>query len=495
MPGGYGQDLVVTVEESDGRKKTFSVPYSSVSQLLRPGISRYSVAAGQYQDPNLSHSPNIAQATYQRGLNNLMTAYGGAVTMDSYIAGMLGGAFNTAFGALALDLTYAQTKIPDYGSYSGSSWRFSYSKDIDATDTNLTLAAYRYSTENYFGVSDAAVYINSADARSGGKLQRVRNQLQVSINQPLGGDDRLWGSLYLSGSVRDYWDDQNGKDIQYQMGYSNSYKSISYNISLQRYYNPTRADSSDDQLYISLSIPLGGSGSRTDKPLFDYLSTSYSRNSGSRAQNLNASASGSRDLLNYNIGTSHASGAQQDNEENINGALSYSSRYADLSTSLSASNRSQRQASFSMSGGAVAHSGGITFTPDLDITRPNALIEARGAQGAEVGNGNGTRIDNSGYAITAGLSEYHFNNISISPIGMENNTELKNTDAMVVPRAGALVKVKFKTDDAQSVLFYAVRDGAQLYIPMGSSVLDEKGNDVGSSGQNSIVFARGGFVE
>ncbi|WP_163462628.1 fimbria/pilus outer membrane usher protein, partial [Klebsiella michiganensis] len=36
---GYGSDLIVTIEESDGSTRTFSVPYSSVSQLLRPGYS------------------------------------------------------------------------------------------------------------------------------------------------------------------------------------------------------------------------------------------------------------------------------------------------------------------------------------------------------------------------------------------------------------------------------------------------------------------------
>lgn len=32
---GYGNDLIVTVEESDGSKRTFTVPFSSVTQMLR----------------------------------------------------------------------------------------------------------------------------------------------------------------------------------------------------------------------------------------------------------------------------------------------------------------------------------------------------------------------------------------------------------------------------------------------------------------------------
>ena len=33
---GYGSDLIVTVEEADGSKRSFSVAYSSVAQMLRP---------------------------------------------------------------------------------------------------------------------------------------------------------------------------------------------------------------------------------------------------------------------------------------------------------------------------------------------------------------------------------------------------------------------------------------------------------------------------
>lgn len=32
---GYGNDLIVTVEEADGSKRTFTVPFSSVTQMLR----------------------------------------------------------------------------------------------------------------------------------------------------------------------------------------------------------------------------------------------------------------------------------------------------------------------------------------------------------------------------------------------------------------------------------------------------------------------------
>ncbi|NYY75295.1 hypothetical protein DMI60_17485 [Escherichia coli] len=37
-PSGYGSDLIVTIEEADGTKRTFSQPFSSVVQMLRPAL-------------------------------------------------------------------------------------------------------------------------------------------------------------------------------------------------------------------------------------------------------------------------------------------------------------------------------------------------------------------------------------------------------------------------------------------------------------------------
>ena len=38
-PSGYGSDLEVSVKEADGSVEVFSVPYASVAQLLRPGMT------------------------------------------------------------------------------------------------------------------------------------------------------------------------------------------------------------------------------------------------------------------------------------------------------------------------------------------------------------------------------------------------------------------------------------------------------------------------
>lgn len=57
---GYNGDLEVTVKETDGTINTFTVPYSSVPQLLREGYFRYSVSSGEIRNTFLADDPWMA---------------------------------------------------------------------------------------------------------------------------------------------------------------------------------------------------------------------------------------------------------------------------------------------------------------------------------------------------------------------------------------------------------------------------------------------------
>ncbi|MCU8651375.1 fimbria/pilus outer membrane usher protein, partial [Escherichia coli] len=46
-PSGFGSELVITIEEADGSKRSFTQPFSSVVQLQRPGVGRWDISAGQ----------------------------------------------------------------------------------------------------------------------------------------------------------------------------------------------------------------------------------------------------------------------------------------------------------------------------------------------------------------------------------------------------------------------------------------------------------------
>ncbi|WP_312828029.1 fimbria/pilus outer membrane usher protein, partial [Escherichia coli] len=62
-PTGYGGDLEVSVIEADGRRREFKVPFGSVPQMLREGVSRYSLTAGQVRNKLLADEPWLVQGT------------------------------------------------------------------------------------------------------------------------------------------------------------------------------------------------------------------------------------------------------------------------------------------------------------------------------------------------------------------------------------------------------------------------------------------------
>lgn len=63
---------------------------------------------------------------------------------------------NTRIGAFAFDITQSHAEVDELGTLSGQSYRLTYSKMVEATNTSFNVAAYRFSTEDYLSLNDAA---------------------------------------------------------------------------------------------------------------------------------------------------------------------------------------------------------------------------------------------------------------------------------------------------------------------------------------------------
>jgi outer membrane usher protein len=498
---GYGSDLIVTVEESDGSTRTFSVPYSSVSQMLRPGYSRWDVGAGELNDSGLRDKPRLGYATGYYGLSNTFTGYAGLQYMDTgYVSGLLGLAMNTGIGAFALDVTHSDADIDGLGNLTGQSYRLSWSKLLEETNTSFNVAAYRFSTENYLTLSDAASLSedvkyrdtsrnpNHTDEDVYNSFQRMKNQIQLNVSQPLSTDGKDYGSLYLTGSWQDYWNNSSSTS-QYSMGYNNSFWLGSYSVSLQRSYD--EFGEKDDSIYLSLSIPLENLLGYKKRPA-GFSTINMSVNSDFKHNTaFNTSANGNTDdyRFSYSVNTS-TTHADSSNINQIGGYGSYNSAYGPLNLSASASDDDSRQYSMSYSGGMLLHSGGITLAPgSIGDTDTLALVSAPGAKGAHLSVGDAV-IGSSGYAIMPYLSAYRQNTVGIDIANLESDVEVKNTSTIAVPRSGAILRVDFETDQGRSLLLDLHRSD-NSFIPLGADVVNEKGISVGSVGQAGQAYVRG----
>ncbi len=474
---GYGGDLEVTIQEADGSQRTFSVPFAAVPLSLRPGVSRFSATLGTLRQAQASSAPVFAQATWQRGLSNQVTGYAGATAARDYAAGMLGVALNTRFGAVGADITRSSTQTARAGTVSGASYRLSYARDIAATGTNVSIAAYRYSTGGFYGLGDAMQAREAARRSDVWEPQRQRNRASLTLGQRLG---ERHGRVYATASLSDYWN-RTGSDVNYSLGYSGMLGRMSYGVSANRQH---AADGrADTQYYASLTVPLGGNGrSRTLSN-----NVSYSDAGRSRVQSTLSGTAGESNQLAYGMSLARTHGANGNNDSDLGANLLYRASKADLQASMALGSH-YSQASVGARGALVIHPGGWTLSQPLSETF--GIVEVADAQGARLLNAAGVQVDGRGYAVVPYLTPYRANTISIDPKGLSTDVALKLNSQQVTPRAGAVAMVRFATESGRSAVLEVRRpDGSVL--PFGANVLDEQDKEVGVVGQGGRIFVRG----
>ncbi|NWC91052.1 MULTISPECIES: fimbria/pilus outer membrane usher protein [unclassified Pseudomonas] len=473
---GYAGDLDVSIVESDGRSRTFTVPYSSAVQLLRPGTTKFNITGGRYRGKKLENAPYFMQSTLQRGLSDTYTGYLGSIFSEDYFSGQAGVAVNTKIGSLALDITHSRasftTRLDDgTGNTKGNSYRITYNKIIELTKTNFTVASYRFSSPGYMSFADFAA--RKTDESIMAYPQRSRAQLNIS--QPLG---RRLGSIYITGSAQNYWNKSYGSDVAYQAGYSNAFNWGSMDVSASR--ARSNLGIIENEYTLSLSIPLGGRGST-----YLHTSVNYSDQGSRSIQNNISGTIGDEADLNYGLYAGKNIDEQtSDNSHGVN--LQYQNPYASYMASYSAGSN-YNQKSIGVNGSFTAYSDGISFSRQQGETR--VLIQAEGAEGAKLSNTGGGVIGKNGFGVVSNLMPYRENQVSINPRGISENVELDATSQAVVPRYGSIVKLKFSTKTGAPVILKLnkLNGGA---IPVGSEVKDIGTGSMTWIGQEGRLFLR-----
>lgn len=486
-------DLAVDVIEANGQISSFTVPYSAVPDSVRPGNWNYELAMG-YVRHYYSVENKFVEGVLQRGMSNTLTANLGSRLADDYQAFLLGGVMATSVGAFGLNTVYSNARVENDDNEQG--WRIeaSYSKTF-TTGTNLVLAAYRYSTSGYRDLQDVLgvrrQQKNSVAYYSDTLHQR--NNFSATLSQPMGD----WGMVSFTGSTSDYYSDAS-RITQLQFGYSNSWRNITFNLSAarQRSSYASRYDTSvndrdfdrenqhkytENTLSLGISIPFDVGASRTQ---------------------LNLDMNRSRDVRTATVGISGATGENSTTSWAVYSGLERDKH--DGSSATWGGNVEQRTAvgafrgfasrgndyqqyGLGMSGTLVAHRGGITAGPYTSDTF--ALIEAPGAHGAAVRNGQGATVDYFGYALLPSMTPYRYNTVSLDSGNMNAEVELQSGSKRIVPYAGAISRVKFTTTSGKAALINTtLPDGDQP--PMGADVTDGHGESVGMVGQGGQIYAR-----
>lgn len=479
-PTGYGGDLDVEITEADGQVSRFKQTYSAQPDALRPGLTRYSLTAAHTRDNGMGTTPQgFLDGTYEYGLSNALSLRSASRAAEGYQSLLLGGVYSHRLGAFGLDTTLTRADTPD-ARKRGAMTQLSYSRTFQASGTGLSLSTARYSSEGYRELIDVLGERARAHVPQNWSSRSYQQKSRVSLqlNQTLAD----YGTLYVSASQQHYRNREQ-RNRQLQAGYSIMLgKGVGLNLSLARQYDGLGEHSQTRQM-LSLTVPLGRTSGAPK------LATSFSHSS-DRSDQYQASLAGTTGTdndFNYSLHLSQAGGGGGEDEDSVIGAA-LQQRHANAALGASLSRGEDFwQGSTSAMGALVVHEGGVTPAPYLGETF--ALIEAKGAEGARVMNGQGARINAAGYGVMPSLNPFRYNDVGLSSHGLQGNVELKQTQRRVAPMAGAALRLHFETLAGHALLIRAPRDDGRP-LPMGATVYDSDEREVGMVGQASQLYAR-----
>ncbi|WP_421757526.1 fimbria/pilus outer membrane usher protein [Cronobacter dublinensis] len=467
-PTSHSGDLEVTIKEADGKERRFIQPFSAVPIMQRPGQLKYSLTAGEY-DPSGPDdaTPTFAQGTMIYGLNNRFTLYGGAMGADTYQAAALGvGVGLDEWGSVSVDVTQARSQLQNNTTSTGQSYRFQYSKNIEFTDTAITLAGYRYSTSGYYDFEEANHDASWYDDRYSGYYQQ-RSQLQISINQTLSGI----GSFYLNGYQRDFWN-RTDKEQNLSAGFAFSVSGITWTLSSA--WNKTD-DQTDRQIALGVSIPL----SRWLNNSWATFNVSQNQDGDTRYQSGLSGTLMDDGRLSYSLQQSYnQAGHNGDNGADSSADLNYKSRFANLSLGYYQSDDT-RQWNYGASGALVVHPHGVTLAQPLGDAF--ALVDANGASDIRFRNQSGVATDWLGYAVIPWLSPYERNELTLDTTVMPAGVDAENTHLTLIPNKGAMVYAHIDAREGHRLLLTLRRTNGEP-VPFGALVTLD-----GVDGYESIV--------
>ncbi|ELC8790645.1 fimbria/pilus outer membrane usher protein, partial [Salmonella enterica] len=483
---GSSGDLQVTVQESDGSRQEFTVPYNVPAVALRQGYLKYSVVAGQYRasSDSVKHTP-VASAELIYGLPWNLTAWGGFQTADHYQAGSAGmGLMLGAWGALSVDVTQARSQRYAGDWQTGQRWRVRYSETLDATGTSMGMASEEYASAGYSGLSETLDTwcdgISHCGYYPGYHPMKQKNRTSVYLSQPLGGQ----GWLSLNG-YRQTWHHDRSHSDSWGGSYSTllwrAYLSLNWTRNLATDRHGHKRENTLTSFYVS--VPFGG---MNDNPVY----ATYQMNSqsgGNTAHELGMYGDVLDRRLHWDVRERYRDGSGND-KANSALYLDYRGTYGELTGNYSYS-RYQSLAGAGVKGMLVATGDGLTVGQPAGDTL--AFVEAPGVSGVPVGGWPGVRTDFRGYTTLGYLTPYQKNEVSLDPSLLPDDAAVTQTTVTVVPTKGAVVKAGFRTSVGKRVLLTLKRpDGAE--IPFGSvATVSGTENSTGIAGDGGQVYLTG----
>ncbi|MBV1774445.1 fimbria/pilus outer membrane usher protein [Burkholderiaceae bacterium DAT-1] len=461
------QDLLVRVEESDGRVQEYLQPVSVLPSMRATGESTWSLAIGRSASAS---DFNILSWQHARGIASEWTFNTEGVLGNRYQALSAGVTRQLGnMGALEADVSVSHYHDP-FNDGRGASARVLWAKSLSDTQTDFQLIAARHDSPGYLDMNDAVALSESPRLS---RRFRTKDSLQMIVQQRIGA--RL--SVSANATQTTAWDSQDKQQVtalnaNWQMSGS-SLLSLSYNRT-QVFGFPTATF-----LMLQWQMPLG---IRPDNQSFMSIRRQVNDPGGSGYQASLGGAFGEKLQSNYAVTLSHGQEASLDGflgQNTSKGLATLSFSHYSNGTSLGAQ----------FSGGLALHRDGLTLGTMLGESA--ALVYTGGVGDVNILGYPNSVSDRKGYALIPSLAPYRENSILLQP-GFDpagNSAEVETLSKEVVPSRGALVRIPFKAQRGIPVLLSIRRDNGQ-WVPLGARIDLGEGREnwVGPRGMSYVLL-------
>ncbi|ASV56845.1 outer membrane usher protein PapC [Lelliottia jeotgali] len=464
--------LEVKIQEQDGSVRTYELDTATIPYLTRPGTVRFKMATGKPSDYG-HHVIGDAFATGEAsmGISNGWSVFGGVLAAGDYNSAAVGiGRDLLAFGAMSFDITQSHAKLEEGVVKKGGSYRLSYSKRFDATDSQVTFAGYRFSERNFMSMSQ---YLNARYDR-GYSAGSSKEYYTLSFNQQIRA---LNMTAYLSYGHQTYWD-RPATDT-YNLSLARYFdlwgmKNLSFNLSA---YRSKRSGESDDGMFASISIPWGNSGTLS-------YDSQYS-------QGRSSNTVGYSDRLGDHDSYRLNAGIGKDNSKTVSGYLSHQASIADINAAASYESGNYTSLGMSIDGGLTATTEGAALHRSGALGGTRMLVDVGGVSGVPIrGYGSSTYTNAFGKAVVTEVSSYYRNSVSVDLNELGDDVEATRSVVEGTLTEGAIGYRKFGILEGQKAMaILRLADGSSP--PFGSTIVNLHNEQTGIIAEDGNVWLSG----
>lgn len=445
--------LDVKITEEDGRTNTFQVSAASTPFLTREGQVRYKIAAGRAR-PDISHhviDETFASGEASWGILSNTSLYGGILAGGSdYRSAALGIGQNMLWlGALSFDVTRASSTFDDGHQENGLSYRLNYSKRFDATNSQISLAAYRFSEREFHSYANFIAHqYNNADT------QDEKQTVSIAFNQPI---DPLRMNLYVSALRQQWWDGDSFTTASVTAGFNfdiGDWKGLSLSTS----FSTTHYEESDNdkQIYVSFSVPFDF-GRRLNYDM---------RNSSNTTNTLSWNdSSDPRNTWGVSAGTATD---KPDNGAQFRGNYQHTTPAGDLQFSGSYAASDYTSVSASWSGSMTATGKGIALHRRSFGNEPRVMIGTDGVADIPV-QGDSNRTNRFGYAVVPMISSYQPSTIAVNMNDLPDGVTVDETITRQTWTEGAIGYKSLVSRSGKNITVAITMENGD-YPPLGAIV-------------------------